>query len=167
MRKVSTLTLSLCLLSIPSFLAAWLIEHFNPYDSFFAGPLFFITGIVLLVGAACGEVDRLDDFRKIFGFDPRPSKRELVGSPQLTVSQLVEARRQHAVKLFREEIELRRKHHDGQLDSTAYNEAFNNLCIKKLEAKKAFWAARNNAHIWGFEVPNSITESAIPQPQAV
>jgi hypothetical protein len=121
------------------------------------GMVFLVIGMCLLIPALITEDQRRDGFQRIFGFDPRPGKQELVDDPQTTVSHKVESLRLHAQSLF--EVERVRQAGKEKLQA----DELTNLIERKLKAKEAFWDACKAARLWGYRIPGSINESALPQ----
>jgi len=66
----------------------------------------------------------------------------------------IEQKRLAAQAFFTKEIELQRQ----GIANTEFNDKF---VENKIAARDAFWQARNNAVVWGFRVPEKITESAL------
>lgn len=139
-------------------LYAWINAemHHSIQDGFagFAITIFGGMGIVFVAMMLSIEQERISKFKKAFGFDPRPHKRELVENPQQTVSLRIEQKRLAAQNFFIKEIEFQQQ----GIANTGFDDKF---VENKIAARDAFWQARNTAVVWGFSVPEKITESAL------
>lgn len=123
------------------------------------GTLLVVLGIIICCAAQDKEKSRRRDFERFFSFDPRPCKQELVGDPQTTVSHKIELLRLRAQSFFAEEVTLQ---NEKVIHENASRLA--ELGKKKIDAKREFWEACNAARPWGYLVPASINEPALPPP---